>query len=1741
MPTGQVGKVRANLRALELLRCLEGENRPPDADEKCLLAQYSGWGHSPQVFDELKADYWQSHMDGQYSHGYNEDPEGLERWAERFYEYHRQLKAILTPEEWSRAEASTLNAHYTSREVIEHGLWAIARHLGFDGGRVLENSAGIGHVLGLVPARLAERCHFTACELDSVSGRMLKHLYPQAIVHVTAFQDAKIPPHSQDLTIGNFPFDKDGWTSDKYPFSLHNQFFARSLDLTAPGGMVVAITSDSTLDSPASAGFRRWMAQRADLVGAIRLPNDAFKKNAGTEVTTDILVFRKKDSRPFGQAEAFINTRPMETGKVINGAPETVEVNEYYHRHPEMMLGRMTREGTMYEANSPALVPFPDKDLVPQLQEAVRRLPADITSRSRVNAHQAPITFGAADADQKEGSYQLRNDSVYQVKDGQLSAPEFGTDILLAKQAKHWIGLRDGAKELFAMELNPRCGDEDIEAARAALRTNYNGYARTYGRVNKTSRAFMDDPEASIPAALEVEATEKYQARTKDGRHLTRLRQVYVAADILSRRVLYPATPPDRADSVTDAATISRSWKGAFDFEYMAKLLCQPADHVKQEVIAKGLGFEDPATGCIVPKDEYLSGNVREKLRAAEELVAENPRYAGNVEALRGVQPVPLKIHQIKFGLGATWMPTQVIEGWLEHLFGCPGPGRITRVPETGRFLVQWDSRVRDDAKNTDTYAGGGVRATELIEDALNLKASIAYDEEYDPDTRQTRRVKNPQRTAAAQDAQQKLKDAYYEWARRSDLVPKIEAEYNQARNAYRQRQWEAADFRHYPNASTSIELRPHQKVAVARNMVESNLIAHPVGSGKTYIYATTAMEWKRLGLAKKPVIAVLKSTVGQVEDAFRRLYPQAKLLVPHDKDFSRENRQKMLARVATGDYDAVILTHDNLNGIPDDPVRERNYINERIAGFVEAIRRATEAGSRDSPTVKQLRKAKDRLERRLHDLQARKTDNNLTFEQLGIDGLIVDEAHMYKKLEFETQMDNIKGLDKAASQRSSGLLMKVRFIQEKTGGRNVILGTGTPITNTVAEIWNLMRYVRPDLLSDYRVPRFDDFATAFTEPITQLEQTDTGQYRHVTRLARFTNLPELQTLFRSAADVVDPDCLHIPKPALEGGAPKTVTLPQTEQVREYMQYLIRRYQAWNALTGREKRENSAEPLVINGLAKKAAVDIRLVDPTMADDPGSKLNRVVQETYTRWLTGAASKAVQVLFADSYQSPGSEPIPGKQDEDGNPARRTIPDDNRFHVFRDIKKKLVAMGVPEQQIEDVHDHDSDRRKLLLFERVNKGEVRIIMGGTEKLGTGVNIQAKLKTLHHIDAPWRPADMEQREGRILRQGNENPSVEVLRYGVDRSFDANAYQRLDTKARFINSIMNGTNTEREAEDAGAEAITSFADAFAAISGNPLVRERFDLETRIRHLERLQVQFDADQSQTRANLRRAKAEAESAQRTADEIRRQAEILRPHFADLDRVMVITADGAADGRDNAIQLLDAFMKKHLLDISRRLDQQLRFDRQLGDIRDRRMSVPLPEVRINGLPAQVEAQIQYRPGAGELPERISDPEIRYAFKVPNTDFWKSGHVTTGRGFLESLARRIAELPEDANARNRVADAKRRQIIELSGLEDRPFTHAEELVQQRHRLEQVNAMLADYAGNDAGAQGGDAEEPSASEAPAQPQRRGEVETPVDPPHPTTASCPPAGPCQGCGGAKYNPQDYNRPGGMDELIQQLG
>ncbi|HVV71920.1 MAG TPA: hypothetical protein VHI52_10535, partial [Verrucomicrobiae bacterium] len=952
VPGGQLARIRANIRALELLNALEAGDRLPSADEKRILASFSGWGHSPQVFDEIKARDWEACQQGQYTYGNSR--ETLQAWSQRFGEAYARLRELLSPEEWSRAEASILNAHYTSREVIEHGLWAIARRLGFQGGRVLENSAGIGHVMGLAPADVAGQCRFIACELDTTTGRMLRKIYPQATVLIMGFQDARIPAHSQDLVIGNFPFNKEGWGGElgvKYPFSLHNQFFARSVDLLVPGGVIVAITSNSTLDNPVSSVFRRWMSQRADLLGAIRLPNNTFKKNAGTEVTADIVVFRKKGGLPFA-GESFVHTQPMPTGKTLeSGTPETVEVNEYFHRHPDMMLGRMTREGKMYRDDSPALIAFPDRELVPQVQEAVSRLPANMMRRGVLINETAPSDVGLADQGQKEGSYQICGGRVCRVIGGELTTPEFAEDPLLMRQAGKWIGIREAAKTLFARELSPSASEQEVESARSDLRTLYDYYVHTYGRINKCSRAFLNDPESSIPAALENEVTQKYQTRLKNGQHVERLRQVYVPAEILSRRVLYPSTPPARADSVADAVTISRSWRGGLDLEYMGSLLTRSTDEVKQDVITKALGFEDPATGRIVPRDEYLSGNVKDKFHIAGEAVAENPQYELNVDALKEVQPEPLKIHQIKFSLGATWLPTKVIDVWIDQLFSRDGAGEVTHVPESGRFLVKWDPRLRDDARNTDTFAGGGVPAKDLIEDALNLKASIAWDEHYDPHSRRTKRVKNHERTAAAQDAQQKLKDAFYQWSRRSDFVPELEERYNQVRNAYRQRQWEPADFKYFPNSATCVELRPHQKTSVARNMVESNLMGHPVGSGKTYVYATTAMEWKRLGLARKPVIAVLKSTIGQVEDAFRRLYPQARLLVPHEQDFSRENRQKMLARIATGDYDAIILTHDNLNGISDDPQRERNYIQERVTGLVEAICRVVSDQGGDAPT----------------------------------------------------------------------------------------------------------------------------------------------------------------------------------------------------------------------------------------------------------------------------------------------------------------------------------------------------------------------------------------------------------------------------------------------------------------------------------------------------------------------------------------------------------------------------------------------------------------------------------------------------------------------------------------------------------------------------------------------------------------------------------------------------------------------
>jgi N12 class adenine-specific DNA methylase len=1652
IPGGDVTKTRANIRALRILKELEQSGRAATLEERQAMAQYVGWGGLAPVLDDYKQERLDSGKEWMVD-------DATKNWRDKWGKFYAELKALLTEEEWRSAKATTEFAHYTSREVIEQGLWAAVKQLGIKGGRFLEAGAGMGHVLGLTPSDIDAK--WTAVEIDNLSGRMMKHLYPAADVQITGFQTSRIADASIDLMIGNVPFSQDGvYDADLPRFSLHNYFFARGINKVKPGGFIVAITSNSTMDNGASREFRHWMNERADLVAAIRLPNDAFKKNAGTDVTTDILIFRKGDGKAFPSAQNWLHTHEQQ-GTDKNGDAGTYPLNEYFTRNPEMMLGEMGLFGTQYGPGDPALKGRPGQDTLALLAAAVRKIPADLATFDPSSMTQADIVR-QAQAGSKEFSYQLDGDDVRQVQQGALTAVEWTGP--QTERARAWLPIRESTKRLVAMQLDPASTDGEIDTARAELNDLYDRYVASHGYINaRTSRFLSDDPEYPLTAALEFIDNEPVVTTNKKGEQVTRFVETYRKADILRTRTIFPQTRPERAESATDAITLSEAWTGTIDMPYVAKLLGKSEEKAAEDVLATGRVFRDPTSGRLVVDDEYLSGNVREKLAAATKAAEADQAYKPNVEALTAVQPLPVKLLDIDTRIGSPWIPGSVFVEWVGSLLGTgTGGTRIEYIPQTGTFAVEFSPWARNSEQNLQ-LGGGGLPATEILTELFHMKAPVAYDAVPGEDGK-TKLVKNAERTIAAQAAGVALKERFNDWVKRSKHVAALEAAYNEKYNAFVLRNWRGADFKHFPNAAKmfdkngkELELRPYQKGAVRRGLVESYLLAHFVGAGKTFTFVTTAMEWKRLGLARKPMIVTQNATTQQIVESFKRLYPWANVLAPTAEDFEGANRKRLMSRIATGNYDAVIVAQSHFNRIADDPAREQAFVQERIDLLTDALAERRRAAGKSDPTVKELQRAIRREEAKMEKLLDREKDDSLTFEQLGVDGLIVDEAHAYKKLAFFTQADNIKGLDTTPSQRAMGLFLKSRFIQERNNGKGVILATGTPVSNTMAEAWTMVRYVRPDLLDAFGVPNFDDYLNTFTEADTRWEMNDTGNWKQVTRLSKFTNGFELVKFFHSAADTIDPEQANLPRPGLKGGAPQILVLKRTPAVAQYMTYLMQRYEAWERLPGKEKREQSSEPLVINGLAKKAALDLRLVDPKLPDDPGSKLNRAVEEVYKRWVAGKEGKTTQVIFADNYQSTGAEAdVTLGLDEKGKVKKRKIADADRFNLFHEIQKKLIAKGVPAAEVAIIYDHDTDKKRPLLFQRVNAGEVRIVMGHTEKLGVGVNIQERLIAQHQLDAPWRPSDVEQREGRILRQGNTNAEVEILRYGVEQTFDAGAYDRLATKQRFINDLITGKIKARTGEDVGGDVIASFQDAAADISGDPIAKEKFQVDAKIKQLEALANSHEQGVIDARQRLATALARPEELERAAAKLAKWRGDVAPRFEKAeDAVVEFMEDHKILKGDEAWERLDAYVKSEMTKLEAWALENT------ASAFSNRFSRKIFGVSINGVDVSLTATVAQ--GTSGTP--TGSPWIALAMKLGDeaSAYGHWGDITSGRGAFTSVKRAVTEVAETREKEATAsADRYRKDAKSLAEFVENPFPREQELRDAQRRRGEILAELA-------------------------------------------------------------------------------
>lgn len=1376
---GQKTKYQNNVAAIRLLKDLEAQGRSATPEEQEVLSRYVGWGGIPQAFDEAN-----------------------EKWASEYAE----LKTLLTPEEYASARGSTLNAHFTSPTVIE-GMYQALEQMGVHPDTVLEPAMGVGNFFGLMPESM-QNATLMGVELDSITGRLAKQLYPQANITVDGFERVNLPDNSIDLAVGNVPFGSYKLADpryDKQNLLIHDYFFVKTLDKVRPGGIVAFITSKGTLDKQDST-VREYLAQRADLLGAVRLPNNAFSRNAGTDVTTDIL-FLQKRAQPPEQVPDWVHL-----GQTADGIP----INRYFETHPDMVLGTMAWDKSMYgNERETTCAPIPGIELADQLSEALSKLsPPDQQLLSQKGAVEVPELLErmeTADVEARNFSYTEVGGKLYFVEDGERIPVE--VPATTEKRIRGMIGLRDVTRNLIELQLYGGT-DEEIRTAQEKLGKAYDAYTAEYGLLNSTGnkRAFEQDSSYCLLCSLEI--------LDEDG-NLER------KADMFTKRTINQQVTIDHVDTASEALAVSIGERARVDLDYMASLLGTPGETDSIIRDLKGVIYKNPEAGGgplngWETADEYLSGNVRKKLAAARAAAENDPIFAENVAALEQAQPKDLSAAEIDVRIGVTWIDpqyyTQFVHELLKPPFYLKKDIQVRYSPATGEWNVSGKSR--DSLYNSLAYVTYGTKrrnAYAIIEDSLNLRDTRIYDTVHNPDGT-TSRVFNAKETMLAQQKQEQIREAFKDWiwkdpARRADLCQK----YNELYNAIRTRSYNGEHIR-FSGMNPEISLRPHQRNAVARMLYGGNsLLAHCVGAGKTFEIVAAAMESKRLGLAKKSLVVVPNHLTEQWGADFLRLYPGANVLVATKKDFEPANRKKFCSRIATGDYDAVVIGHSQFEKIPLSPERQKAILQEQIDQVIDGIQEA-KAQDGERYTIKQLEKSRKNLETRMKKLndQSRK-DDVITFEELGVDKLFVDEAHGFKNLFLATKMRNVAGIGQSEAQKSSDMFAKCRYLDEITGGRGVVFATGTPVSNSMVELYTMMRYLQYDLLKSSGLEHFDSWAANFGETITALEMAPEGTgFRSKTRFAKFFNLPELMAMWREAADIQTAEMLRLPVPAAEKIT--EVTTPSDFQ-RDLVADLGERAEA---VRNREVEPREDNMLKITSDGRKLALDQRLSDPTLPDDPESKVNACVRNVLQVWRDTEEIKGTQLVFCDLSTPKG---------------------DGSFNVYDDMKQKLMAQGVPPEEIAFIHDAKTEVQKAELFAKVRKGQVRVLLGSTAKMGAGTNVQTRLTALHHLDCPWRPADIEQREGRILRQGNMNQTVKIYKYVTENTFDAYNWSILENKQKFIGQLMSGKNPSRSCEDVD-EAALSYAEVKALASGDPRIIEMTDLDSQVTKLKLLKANHE---------------------------------------------------------------------------------------------------------------------------------------------------------------------------------------------------------------------------------------------------------------------------------------------------------
>ena len=1556
---GAKQKYARNIEAIRTLFRLEEEHRGATAEEQQVLSQYVGWGGLADAFDP-----------------------GKDSWAKEYAE----LKGLLSEDEYAAARSSTLNAHYTSPTVIR-GIYDAVERMGFRSGNILEPSMGVGNFFGMLPDTMQDS-RLYGVELDSITGRIAKKLYPQADITVAGFETTDRRDF-YDLAVGNVPFGNykvNDKAYNKLGFSIHNYFFAKAIDQVRPGGVVAFVTSRYTMDSKDSTA-RKHMAERADLLGAIRLPNNAFKANAGTDVVSDIIFLQKRD-RPADIEPAWVQLGKTEDGFAIN---------QYFVDHPEMILGELTTESTQYGREELTVAPIEGAVLADQLAEAVQHIEGqyvevEVETPDVADAEVERKTL-PADPDVKNFSYAVVDGEVYYRENSIMTQVELSDNA--KARVTGMVELRQIVNQLIQEQLDDY-PDEDIKATQAKLNTAYDAFTAKYGLINdkKNARLFDDDSSYYLLCSLE---------------NLDENKQLKSKADMFTKRTIRPERTVTSVDTPSEALAVSIGEHGRVDLPYMAELLGSPGDYERITTELQGVIFKDPSADADEPEagwqtaDEYLSGNVRNKLRMAQLAAESHPEFKINVEALTKAQPKDLEASEIDIRLGATWLNPAIVQQFMMETFQPPYRIRYNNLIQVrySPFTSEWRIGNKSaagmyDIMSTETYGTHRANAYKILEDTLNLRDCRIYDT-IEEDGKE-RRVLNQKETMLAQQKQQAIKDTFAGWVwqdpQRRNLLVK---QYNELFNSTRPREYDGSHI-HFVGMNPEINLQEHQRNAVAHVLYGGNtLLAHEVGAGKSFEMAASAMESKRLGLCQKSLFVVPNHLTEQWASEFLRLYPNAKLLVTSKKDFEPANRKRFCARIATGDYDAVIIGHSQFEKIPLSAERQARIIEDQIEEIEKAIAEAKEQ-SGEHFTVKQMEKTRKTLEVKLKKLQSTdRKDDVVTFEQLGVDRLFVDESQNYKNLYLYTKMRNVAGLSTSEAQKSSDMFGKCRYLDEVTGGRGVIFATGTPISNSMTEMYTLMRYLQYSTLQQKQLTHFDAWASTFGETTTAIELAPEGTgYRARTRFAKFFNLPELMNMFKEAADIKTSDQLHLPVPEAKF---ETVVVKPSEIQQDMVKSLSER--------AAEVHSGAVDPSVDNMLkitsdGRKTGLDQRLMNPLTPDDPDSKLNACVDNVLRIWNETKEDNLTQLIFCDMSTPKG---------------------DGSFNVYDDIRTKLLAAGVPESEVEFIHNADTEGKKADLFSKVRSGKVRVLLGSTAKMGAGTNVQTLLVAVHHLDVGWRPSDMTQRNGRIIRQGNKNKQVYVYNYVTEGTFDAYLWQTLENKQKFISQIMTSKSPMRSCDDVDEQAL-SYAEVKALCAGDPRIREKMDLDVQVAKLKVLRSDYQNQKYRLEDKLlKHYPEEIQKAKNRIAALKNDAQIADAHPQDKENFCGMTIKGMVfDEKKAAGERLMLACKEMpnadmmLLGTYRGFELNIRFDSFKN-----------------------EHQIVLR---GEL-----------SYPVPLGDDPR-GNIVRLDNAIDNFADRIADAE---NALQNLEQQKQAAEVEVA----KPFAQEEELQTKSARLAELDALL--------------------------------------------------------------------------------